>query len=229
MTSFGPRGRATRGWTGAAVKIALFVAVVVAGNLLTHWLTDVLDLQIRPSNEHIVHRIILASSAAYVVLLAIPFVPGVEIGLALLMIFGPKIAFLVYTCTLAALVLSYTVGRLIPERRLISFLRECRLEKPCRLLSRLEGLDPQQRLEVLTEHAPRRIVPLLLRYRYMALVVAINLPGNFLVGGGGGISLMAGLSRLFSPPYFVLAVAVAIAPVPLAWTLFGAHVAQWFA
>jgi hypothetical protein len=45
--------------------------------------------------------------------------------------------------------------------------------------------------------------------------VLINLPGNMLVGGGGGIALVAGMTRLFSWPAFLLTVAVAVAPVPL--------------
>jgi hypothetical protein len=42
-----------------------------------------------------------------------------------------------------------------------------------------------------------------------------NLPGNAALGGGGGIAMMSGFSRLFTFGGFVTAVAVAIAPVPL--------------
>jgi hypothetical protein len=35
------------------------------------------------------------------------------------------------------------------------------------------------------------------------------------IGGGGGIALVAGLTRLFSLPAYVAAVAFAVAPVPL--------------
>jgi len=55
----------------------------------------------------------------------------------------------------------------------------------------------------------------LLRYRYVALAVAINTPGNVILGGGGGLALMAGLSRLFSPLPFLLTVLIAVLPVPL--------------
>ena len=72
-----------------------------------------------------------------------------------------------------------------------------------------------QRLQFLLQNASSRIVPFLLRHRFLALMVALNLPGNALVGGGGGICLVAGFSRLFTLPRFALAIAAAVAPVPL--------------
>jgi len=214
--------------TRAVVKIVLFALLVGLGNLLAYWLTEQLDFELRPSNEHLVHRVIVASSIAYILLTATPFVPGVEIGLALLMILGPRIAVLVYVCTLAALSLSFALGRLIPERALIRFFRDLRLNRVSTLLAQLQGLDAQARLALMLERAPRRVVPFLLRYRYLALMVAVNLPGNIVIGGGGGIAMMAGLSRLFSPITYFLAIAVAIAPVPAAWLLFGESVSAWF-
>lgn len=58
-------------------------------------------------------------------------------------------------------------------------------------------------------------MPRLLRHRYLALAVALNLPGNTLLGGGGGIALMAGLSGLYPMPAYLTTVAIAVAPVPL--------------
>ena len=43
----------------------------------------------------------------------------------------------------------------------------------------------------------------------------LHIPGNALVGGGGGIALLAGLSGLFAPLPTILAFAVAVSPVPL--------------
>ena len=195
------------------------MCLIVLGNFLTQWFVEWLDFEIRPSNEPMVHRAIVVSMIVYAILMAIPFVPGVEIGLAVLMILGPKIAIFVYLCTLAALSLSFIVGRLIPECMLVNFLRDLRFHKASRLLAQLEGLDSQRRLSLMLDRSPKRFVPLLLRYRYLALMVVI--------GGGGGIALMAGLSRLFSPSVFVLAVAIAISPVPLAWLMFGENLANW--
>lgn len=158
---------------------------------------------------------------AYVLLMATPFVPGMEIGLAVMMVFGPQIVLLVYLSTLVAFGLSFSVGRFIPERILVNFFHDLHLDRVSDLLADMEGLDPQQRLNIMLERAPKKIIPLLLQYRYLALVVAINLPGNFVIGGGGGIALVAGLSRLFSPASFLLATAIAISPLPVMWLMFG--------
>lgn len=207
----------------AVVKLLLFACIVIAGNVLVHWLVDRLDFSIRPSNEPMVNRIIIFSMVAYAILLAVPFVPGAEIGLAVMMLLGPKIAGLVYVCTLAALTLSFTIGRFIPERIIVNFLHDLHWQRAGSLLGELEGLDSDERLRVLVRHSPRKLVPYLLRYRYLALMAAINLPGNIIIGGGGGIALVAGLSRLFKPVWFIAAVAVAVSPVPLAWFVFGGN------
>jgi len=46
-------------------------------------------------------------------------------------------------------------------------------------------------------------------------MLVLNLPGNSLVGGGGGIAFIAGLSGMFSYIGFILAIAIAVAPVPV--------------
>ena len=159
--------------------------------------------------------------------MAIPFVPGAEIGLGVMMILGPKIVPLVYLCTLVSLFLSFMVGRLIPDKSLINFLHDLHLRKASFLLTELEGLDPQQRFDLLIERSPKKFVPFLLKYRYLALLVVINTPGNIVVGGGGGIAMSAGMSRIFTLPLFLLTVAVAVSPIPLLLIIFGANFADW--
>ena len=71
------------------------------------------------------------------------------------------------------------------------------------------------------DHAPRRLVPFSICHRYLAIAFAFNLPGNALIGGGGGIALLAGLSGLFSLSGYLIAVCIAVLPVPLAAVLGG--------
>ena len=202
-------------------KFACLVALLVAANFAVHSIAESLDFEIRPGNEDVVHRTITVSAALYSVLLAIPFVPGVEIGLALLAVLGPPIAFLVYVCTLAGLSLGFVVGRLIPLSGLIRLSEDLKFQRLSGLLKAIEPLDHRERLAFLTDKAPNRFLPFLLHHRYLALAVALNIPGNFLIGGGGGIVLLAGVSRLFSIPGFLITIAVAVAPIPISVLIFG--------
>jgi len=202
------------------LKILLFVGLVVLGNYLTQWFIIQLSIEINPSNDLMMDRIIVMSMFAYALLMSIPFVPGAEIGVAALMILGPKIALFVYLATLAALSLSFSVGRFIPEKVLIKFLQDLHLHRIANLLIEFEGLDSKQRLSLMLSRSPKRFVPFLIKYRYLALMLAINMPGNIVIGGGGGIALMAGLSRLFTPPMYLLAVAIAVSPIPLVMTIY---------
>jgi hypothetical protein len=209
------------------LKIFLFVCLIILGNYLSQWVIEELDFEITPVNEPTVHRIIIISMITYTILMAIPFVPGAEIGLGVMMILGPKIVPLVYLCTLVSLFLSFMIGRLIPDKSLIKFLHDLHLRKTSFLLSELEGLDPQQRFDLLIGRSPKKFVPFLLKYRYLALLIVINTPGNIVVGGGGGIAMSAGMSRLFTLPLFLLTVAVAVSPIPLLLIIFGANFSDW--
>jgi hypothetical protein len=144
-----------------------------------------------------------------------------------MMVLGPKIVPLVYLCTLVSLFLSFMVGRLIPNKSLINFLHGLHLRKASFLLTELEGLDSQQRFDLLIERSPKKFVPFLLKYRYLALLVIINTPGNIVVGGGGGVAMSAGMSRLFAPSLFLLTIIIAVSPIPLFLIIFGANFTDW--
>lgn len=209
------------------LSLLLLIAVVALGNLLTQWIIDGFDFKITPLNEAKVHRLIMTSMIAYAILMAIPFVPAAEIGLAVMMILGPKIVPLVYLCTLISLMLSFLVGRFIPDKALVTLLKDLRLHRASRFLGELESLDASQRLNLILTRSPRRLFPFLIRHRYIALLLSINLPGNIVIGGGGGIAMMAGMSRLFSAPYYFLTIAIAVAPFPLLLVTFGEYFGDW--
>lgn len=207
-------------WRGL-LKLGLLILLVVGANLLAGWFAGLLQFEFRPSNEDYVHRMIMAAAAVYALLLAIPFVPGIEIGLALIGILGPRIVFLVYVCTVAGLLLAFSVGRFISLGGLIRLLNDFHLQRAGRLLQTIEPLSRDERLAFLLAKAPARFAPFLLRHRYLALAILFNLPGNFLIGGGGGIAMIAGVSGLYSIPGFIATVCVAVSPVPLAILMFG--------
>lgn len=207
-------------WRGT-FKLAALGGLILGANILSDFFAQQLQFELRPGNEDSVHRMIMVSALVYGVLIAIPFVPGVEIGLGLIAMLGPPIVFLVYVTTVLALTLSYAVGHFVPKTVLAGALHSVGAHAASRLVQDIATLTRQERLAFLVSKAPNRIIPLLLRNRYIALVVAINLPGNFLIGGGGGIAMIAGASGLFSFPGFTFAIALAISPIPLSVVLLG--------
>jgi hypothetical protein len=160
----------------------------------------------------------------YAILIAIPFVPGVEIGLFLLITLGAPVAPYVYLATLTGLSASFLVGRYLPISSICRLLGGVGLQRACVFMQRIESLGQRERLLLVQEWLPAWIAPCLVRYRYIAVAVGLNVPGNALIGGGGGIALMAGLSRTFSPTVTILTIAAAVSPVALAVYIFGAGV-----
>lgn len=205
-----------------ALRFVALLAFVLAATWASHLLRDALNLEVLPENEQQVHRAIMLGSVAYIGLLALPFVPGAEVGLAMMTVFGAAIAPLVYAATVAAMMLSYTVGRLLPITALVRLLSFLRMRRAAGLVARAAPLSHDARLAMLLDGAPPRTVGLALCHRYVALALVVNVPGNAMIGGGGGIMMMAGLSRIFAPLPTFLAVAIAVSPVPLLIMLLGA-------
>ncbi len=208
------------------IKIALIVVVIVCANYLAHWLVDQLEIEITPRNEHIVHRVIMATAVLYAILIAIPFVPGVEIGLALIMVLGADMAFLVYVFTILGLSFSFMCGRLVSQHKLQKLLETLSLHRASKLVGELAPLDPGQKLQLVSSHAPSKWIPTLLRFRYVAFAIALNIPGNSVIGGGGGLSLLAGMTHMFGISRFLLTLAIAVSPVPLLITIYGTGILE---
>lgn len=207
--------------TARFLKLMVLLVIIVALNVGGTWLSHLIDFQLFPRHEPMLHAIVLVAVILYIVLMATPFMPGIEIGLALMMLLGNKGAILVYLCTLAALSVSFAIGREIPPRFIELFLNWLHLYKASALVRQLESLNQQERLEFLYEKTPSRIAPFLLRHRYLAIAVVVNLPGNALIGGGGGIGLVAGMSKIIPFHGYLMVLAIAIAPVPLWFFLQG--------
>lgn len=197
------------------VLLAVYLALLSGGWLVGQELFDFAAIEVRPRNEPMVHKLIMTAMLVFIVASAIPFVPGAEVGLALLVVLGARVALLVYLGMVAALLLAYLVGRLVPAAAIGAAFAACGLDRAHGLVLQLAPLDARARLAFLAERAPRRLVPFLLRHRHLGLVVLLNLPGNSVVGGGGGIALCAGISGLFPMPGFLAAILLATAPVPM--------------
>ena len=65
------------------------------------------------------------------------------------------------------------------------------------------------------KHFPSWLKSYLLRYRYIAIAILVNLPGNYVLGGGGGISIACGTNRRNSWKGFFVTIVLAVSPVPI--------------
>lgn len=204
-----------RRWIRAGLLVIFYVALIAGGRWLGMAIEAQLELATLSANGMPYYGTIALVLLAYVVLTAIPFVPGTEIGIALLMVLGAPVAGVVYLSTIAALTLAFSVGRLVPAGRLAVWLDRHGLVRLAALIKAFMRLGPVGRDRYLTQTAPRWLKPWLVDHRMITLIVLVNLPGNTLLGGGGGIAMMTGLSKLMTVPQFLLCIALAVAPVPI--------------
>lgn len=199
-----------------AVFLGIYFLLAVAGMLLGHWLAGHSEMDFANEGSRRLDIIVMAVSAVYVMASALPFVPGAEIGFAMIMVMGSKVVFLVYICMVFAMALAYCAGRFIPIALLARALGYLGLASARKFILEIADMTSAERLRFIVARSPNRFIPFLLKYRYLAFALALNIPGNSLVGGGGGLSMVAGISGLFSLWAFIVTVLVAIAPIPLA-------------
>lgn len=171
--------------------------------------------------------LLLMALLIYALLIAIPFVPGIEIGVALLLLRGASIAPAVYLATVTGLLLAYCIGRAVPDGALARLLSDLRMRRAGEMVARLAGMSPEARARALEARLPRWLALPVSRYRYLSLGLLLNVPGNVLLGGGGGLMMAAGLSRLFAAHWIALTVALAVLPVPLMIWWFGTGMLTW--
>ncbi|MCY0146744.1 hypothetical protein OEG84_03180 [Hoeflea sp. G2-23] len=210
-----------RGLGRLVLLAGLYALLVFGGNWLAQYFEQSLLAANINQDSSPYQGAVIGFMILYVLVMAIPFLPAAEIGMALIMVFGAKIAGFVYISTVLALCLAFAIGRLVPVAPLAAFVRARGFTQLYVMITRFSLLDVDDRKKYLARQGPRRLVPWLLRHRLLALIVLLNLPGNSLIGGGGGIAMITGLSRVVSFSTFLAIVALAVAPVPLVVALTG--------
>ncbi|MDJ1007042.1 MAG: hypothetical protein QNJ13_04385 [Paracoccaceae bacterium] len=212
-------------WRTAVPRLLLRLAIVVAAAMVLAWAMDWATGEADAVAEDISTGMMFGAIAffllIYACLIAVPFVPGIEIGVALLVMRGDTVAPYVYLATVLGLLLAYAAGQNLSYRSLHRLFADLRLHRACRLIERTETMDRTARLGELRAALPDWLAPLAVGGRYVMLALLLNLPGNGLIGGGGGIALAAGLTRVFAPAATVATIALAVLPVPLAVWLWG--------
>lgn len=194
------------------VGVFAFVGAIVAAN---EWLQLTLLGQSSIGSSGIMSGVLIVVLMGYAVIIAMPFFPGVEIGIALLLMQGASVAPYVYLATVAGLFLAFTVGRVIPLGWLQSTFADLGLHRVSEMIGGIDDIPAEARLDGLAARLPRWLARFLGDWRYVTIGLLVNLPGSFALGGGGGILLLAGISRLFHPGLILITLLIAVLPVPL--------------
>lgn len=202
-------------WRRWLILLLAYGLLLVGGHLGGTWLQEQFELQGTNGHQTVLRYAVWVGLFSYAVLLAIPFVPGMEISLGLLAALGGDVAPSIYAASVISLTVSFLVGRLLPLAAIASVFRFIGLDRAEQFVKRLAPLNSDQRLALLLSVAPKRFISKLVKYRYVAIAVLLNIPGNAIIGGGGGIAFLAGTSGLFSIAPFIVAVAIAVMPLPL--------------
>ncbi len=200
------------GVRGVSVLV-MWSIILVSGHQLSHeGFHQLQDILASASREIGIYGLSLGAFV-YILVLALPFVPGVEFGLLLMVLFGREGVIAAYVATIVGLSLSYLVARTVPDRITLSWMNRLGLSNAAN--------DPKDAIDAIvvggsaTQSAAARLSNFLLPHRYLTLAVCLNLPGNSVLGGGGGIAALCGLSRQFHWWRFVLTLIVATAPLPV--------------
>ncbi len=209
-----------RAWALRRV-ITVYAIALAAGWMAGEYLRDIAIPEMRPMNEPLIHRIVMGALLVLFLAAAFPFVPGAEVGFALLILFGGQASAIVYVGMVSALILSFCLGRFVPLRFIVQLVSWLRLERVSALVAEIEATSVQDRLDLIANNLISRFAKKMLRNRYALLAVLINLPGNSVLGGGGGLALLAGASRLYSFWPYLISVLIAVAPLPLLFLIWG--------
>lgn len=197
--------------------IFLLAFFVILGLWLDYWLRGELGVTKRFAsfaNGQWGAGVLVGGGIIYILLLSLPFVPGVELGVLLMFVFGKAGIVFVYFATVAGLSLAFAMGRWIPEKWIASWREKIGLFQSADSCSDVIDKVMDNAL-IYPEFCRQRLGPYLKKYRYLALAILFNAPGNYLIGGGGGISVACGISRSISLKWFLFTVALAVSPVPL--------------
>jgi hypothetical protein len=158
--------------------------------------------------------VLIGGGIIYILLLSLPFVPGVELGVLLMCVFGKEGIIFVYLATVAGLSLAFLIGRLIPQQWIDFGLERLGNSRSC------SGNSDE--IEIIAEcisagrkHMPSWVSAYLVKYRYLTIAMLVNLPGNYILGGGGGISIACGTSQRISWKGFLVTIVLAVSPVPI--------------
>lgn len=198
----------------AILATAIWATLVVFGHYLSHLEPVEIRETLAALHDGLGMGALLVSAIMLAILLGLPFVPSVEMGLLMMAVFGRDGAIAAWLATITGLTLAFAAGRYMPVAWLHHWLERHGLLPHHGDQERSRFTVMMERLH-LSEKRRGRVAAFLLRHRYLLLAALINMPGNSILGGGGGIALVCGFTRFYRWRWFLLTVALASMPIPL--------------
>ncbi len=196
------------------LSILVFWAfLLVLGHQLSHQSFHELQGVLTSSGYEVGIFALAMSGIAYLLLLALPFVPGVELGLLIMVFFGRDGVIAAYLATIGGLCLAYAAAWLLPIQMTSRWATRMGLSDAAKDPG--AAIDDMVANAKVTSRLAGKVGSYLLDHRYLTLATCLNLPGNSVLGGGGGIAFLCGLSGQFRWKRFILTVVLATAPIPL--------------
>ena len=133
------------------LALAIYAILLAAGWGAGELLLGMTVPELRPMNEPMIHRMVMGALVLFVVMAAIPFVPGAEIGFALLLMFGGQASGIVYAGMVGALLLSFTVARFVPLSLLSQLTASLRLAGAARFFDLLASMPAEERSRFISD------------------------------------------------------------------------------
>lgn len=148
---------------------------------------------------------LLITGLLYALLLSIPFVPGLELGWAIIAMFGRPGIVVAWGASIAGLSLGFALASLLH--------RHARLERiQQKRTALLNTADDQLSVSM---RVLRKCLGWHHRHPYLFVMLGLNIPGNWVIGGGGGIAWISGVAPEIRFPGFLIASTAATGILPL--------------
>ncbi len=208
-------------WRSIILRLVMLVSALVFLNLGVSAVINRMSLTLA-SSGFLLNAFLVFVWLAYVLLLAVPFVPGTEVGVSLLVAHGAQAAPFVYLGTISGLMLAFFMGTALSSKIASRLFERVGLKKTSAFIKGTGYLDQRQRLKRMQAALPVWAVRTVVGHPSLVLAALLNLPGNSVIGGGGGIAVLSGAGGVFGPLRFFLTIALATAPVPILVYVFGA-------
>jgi hypothetical protein len=195
------------------ITLVVWATLLAIGHQLSHSGFHELQAALTSSAVGLNSASLAFTAFLYLVVLSLPFVPAIELGVLIMALFGQTGVVVAYVATVGGLCLSFAVARLLPASVTSRWMTTLGISHST------SGPDAMLK-SVLGEKSTgsdfgTRVRSGLVNHRYLMLAACLNLPGNSVIGGGGGIALLCGLSGRFRWTGFVTTILLATAPIPI--------------